>query len=539
MKLRRALFMVAVSLPTTATAGGLLLPGVGAKSTARAGASTVAADDGEALSLNPAGMAKSKGTTITLGFAAINYDMSFHRNGTYDLNDEESESYEGMRYPIVENNAKPDIGIGSYLPVPAFAIISDLGGALPNLRVGAGLYTTNAYPDRDMNNGYFAPQADGSYDFPVYGAPPPPTRYDIVEQKAVIIAPAIAASYRVLDNLDIGARFQLGFAHLQSTVAVWGGLANYGEEIRKDGIFTLDAKGTTYGFGVGANFRATDNIELGFHYNAQMDVQGEGDARSKNGAGVTLGGEPVVVLPIEDDAARCATGGTPEVLKGCVELALPRSATIGGRYKFLDAKGAERGDVELDIEWQNWGAERAGDFRVVVDGQVAPAITPENGVPLRDSLIKHGLRDTYGVRVGGSWQFPQGANTIIARGGVGYETGAAKKNWERVDFDGAARTMIAVGGSFKLPRVSIDAGFGYVHQGTRTDSRMCNTDLMDHGCQAGVQPNPTDATPVEDRGGPDPQNPLVVPDSQAENPINQGTFKSHYLMFMIGASTWF
>lgn len=546
MKLSRALFTVALSSSavsaTTANAGGLLLPGAGAKSTARAGAATVAADDGEALSLNPAGMAKAKGTTITIGFAAINYDMSFHRNGSYDTNDMEAESYEGMRYPIVENNSKPEVGIGSFLPVPAIAIISDLGGvAGGKLRVGGGLYTTNAYPDRNMNyvNGqaYFVPQETGGYGFPAFGAPPPPTRYDIIEQSAVIIAPAIAASYRVLPNLDVGARFQLGFAHLKSTVAVWGGLANYDEVIRKDGLFTLDAKGTTYGFGLGANFRATPNIEIGFHYNAQMDVQGKGDAVSENGPGVDLSGQPVIVLPVDDVAARCAPGGTPQKLKGCVELALPMSATVGARYKFLDATGEERGDLELDVEWQNWGAERAGTFRVVVDAKVTPESLPDQGIDLKDNIVDHRLQDTFGVRLGGSWRFPQGANQIIARGGVGYETGAAQKGWERVDFDGAARTMITAGGSYKLPRVQIDAGFGVALQGTRSDSRTCNPALnpsMQEGCGPGGS-----VQGLDDRQGPDPINPLVVPTSQAENPVNQGTFKSHYLLFMIGVSTWF
>jgi hypothetical protein len=45
--------------------------------------------------------------------------------------------------------------------------------------------------------------------------------------------------------------------------------------------------------------------------------------------------------------------------------------------------------------------------------------------------------------------------------------------------------------------------------------------------------------PLEDRQGPDPINPIVAPGSQLENPVNQGTFKSHYLLFMLGASTWF
>jgi long-subunit fatty acid transport protein len=540
MKLRRGVVALGLSVTTSASAGGLLVPGVGAKSTARAGAAMVAADDGEALSLNPAGMSKSKGTTITIGFTAINYDMSFQRNGSYDDNPDDSNSYEGSRYPLVENNAKPELGIGSFLPIPAIAIVSDLGGAVPGLHVGGGLYTTNAYPDRNMNyvNGrpYFTIE-NGTYTFPAFGDPPPPTRYDIIDQTAVIISPAIAASYRVLPQLDIGARFQLGFAHLKSTVAIWGGLANYDEDVKKDGVFNLDAKGTTYGFGVGANFRATPNIEIGLHYNEQMDIQAKGDAVAANGPGVSLNNQPVVVLPVDDDAARCATGGTPEKLKGCAELALPRSATLGARYKFLAADGSEKGDIELDVEWQNWSAQRAGQFRIVVDAKVTPETLPDQGIDLKDNIVEHGLKDTFGVRLGGSWKIPQGANAIVARGGVGYETGAAKTGWERADFDGASRVMITAGGSYKLPRVSIDAGFGYIHQGTRTSSGNCNpalNNMMQEGCGPG-----NTVQELEDRQGPDPINPLVVPDAQAENPVNQGTYKSHYILFMLGASTWF
>ena len=45
--------------------------------------------------------------------------------------------------------------------------------------------------------------------------------------------------------------------------------------------------------------------------------------------------------------------------------------------------------------------------------------------------------------------------------------------------------------------------------------------------------------PIEDREGPDPINPLNTPDSQLQGPVNQGIFKSHYVLFMLGASTWF
>ena len=75
---------VGLLLATDADAGGLYLPGAGAVSTSRAGAAVASADDGEAFVLNPAGLAKTKGTTITVSAAIIDYAMKFSRRGDYD-----------------------------------------------------------------------------------------------------------------------------------------------------------------------------------------------------------------------------------------------------------------------------------------------------------------------------------------------------------------------------------------------------------------------------------------------------------------------
>src|SRR5438045_1498756 len=133
MKLTQVAFTTLLCASSTATAGGMFLPGSGAVSTSRAGASVAAVDDGEALSINPAGLAKAKGTTVTIGFTAIDYALAFQRNGTYDDNPNDSESYEGQRYPTITNNPSPPLGIGAYQPVPLIAIVSDLGAAVPTL----------------------------------------------------------------------------------------------------------------------------------------------------------------------------------------------------------------------------------------------------------------------------------------------------------------------------------------------------------------------------------------------------------------------
>lgn len=538
------LTLIGLCISSTASAGGLLLPGAGAISTARAGASVASAEDGEALSLNPSGMARGHGTRVQIGAAIINYFMTFQRNGTYDQGGE-PQSFEGQAYPVVEQDAQPELGIGRYQPVPVIAVVTDFGGKVPGLTTGVGLYAPNSYPFRRMNNvggkPYFTTDSDGHYQFPNFGDPPPSTRYDIIQQDAAVILPGVGVAYRVNDNLDVGGRFSAGFAKVKSTIALWGMPANFAEWIKQDALFTLDAKDnfvTTWDLGV--TYRLTPNIEVGANYTSQMNVSAKGDAFAVNGPSVTLAGQPVEILPSGDP--RCAPGGTKQALKGCVEFALPMTAQVGGRYKILDADGKERGDIEMDLNWEHWQADSASDFRVVVDAQATTeGSTGDTGINLQDNVVKHGFRDTWGIRLGGSYKIDAGSNTVIARGGFAYDTAAAKEGWERADIDGSSRMMLSAGGSYRLPSIQIDAGFGAILEGTRSTSANCNpvvnpagTSPLYTGCGAnGEQRSP------EDRQGPDPINPLVKPDSQLENPTNQGTYKSHYLMFMVGVSTWF
>jgi long-subunit fatty acid transport protein len=537
-----------------ASAGGLFLPGAGSISTARAGAGVASADDGEALALNPAGIAKSKGTTLSIGISAIDYIMSFQRNGNYDALANDATTYEGQRYPVVENDPHPPLGIGPVQPVPVIAIITDLGQQIPSLRSalhgdihGAfGVYAPNAYPFRSMTK-----MNGKSWTFGAdFSEAPPPSRYDIIEQEAAIILPSVALSYSpdFIPGLDLGGRFSLGLAELKSTVALWGQPANYAEWIKEDGIIKLDAKQNFLtAWSVGAAYHPTPAIEFGAQYVAQLDITAKGDATPTNGPNVTLNSAPIIIVPPPDDVARCAPGGhaassadPTTVLKGCAELALPMTLTIGGRYKFLTTEGGMKGDIELDLDYEHWGADRVSNYRVNIDGQVATASMPMNGIDLKPSVIAHGLKDTYAARLGGSWSIPVAENAVIVRGGVSYDTAAAKTGWERADIDGAARTMIAAGGSYKMKKTQVDIGFGVILEGTRTDPRTCNPTA---GAMMGCNPDGTTGSGVDQtpdkRQGPDPINPLLGPNSQFENPTNAGTYKSHYLIFTLGFSQRF
>ena len=532
MKLRGAAVALAVSVPSIAAAGGLYLPGAGAVSTSRAGAAVASTSDGEALIVNPAGLAKTTGTTITLSAAIIDYAMKFQRSGTYDQIDDADYAYEGQAYPAVEDDAAPKLGIGGYQPIPVFAITSDLGGAVPNLRVAVGLYAPNSYPFRKMctvqSNG-----ACKAYKFNASTEAPSPVRYDNVEQDATIFMPTVAASYRILPELDVGARFGVGFAHLKSSLAIWGSPGNVVEDVGKDALFSVDVKDNFVpGFGFGVAYRPTPFLELAANFSSALNLRAKGEAHAELGPTAGAAGLDVRIGPNDPGTALCEEGGTDARQRVCVNLQTPATATIGGRYKFLDANGRERGDLELNLGWENWGAERATDFEVIVDAQLYVNDSPTLG--LKKNIVSHGFKDTYNARLGGSWRFPVGDNTLIARAGVGYDTRAAKEGWLRTDFDGAARTTSTIGAGYRTSRFEVNVGGGFVYEGTNTNAGTCNpTSPQLRGCDG------TGDAPIEDRQGPDPIDPLVNPDQQRQAPVNQGSITSHYVLFMLGVSTWF
>jgi long-subunit fatty acid transport protein len=561
MKLCRRVFLGGVAwimllwLPPlrSATAGGLLLPGAGAVSTSRAGAAVASADDGEALVLNPAGLAKSEGTTITLSAAMIQYAMQFQRRGTYDAVPGETYPYAGQPFNLVKNDASAPLGFGSIQPVPVFAVISDLGGRIPGLHVAIGLYAPNAYPFRDLCVDQGGSCQKYELNVTPANAPPPSTRYDVMKQDAAVLLPSLAIAYRVMPQLDVGLRLSAGYANLKSTTALWGtATPNYEEDIKKDGVLAADATDSFVpGFGIGLTYRPTVNLEFAANYSSELDVHAKGTATSQLGPSAGIPGTPTTIGARADDSAQCAPGGTDMALKACVDLAVPRNLQLAGRYKFLDAAGKLKGDIELDLDWENWGKSCSdddfnngqcvspGDYRVVVDAQLVIAGAP-TGVNLKNATIKHGFQNTYGVRVGGSYHIDVGAlrddgnhDQVILRGGLGYDTAAARTGWLRVDLDGAARTTLAVGAGYRTRRFEVSVGGGAILEGSPSNPNV----------GGGATPcNPTGTNPscgASERQGPDPVNPILDPQHQAENPVNQGDYKSHYLLFMLGASTWF
>ena len=516
-----------VAIPTAASAGGLFLPGVGPQSQARAGAFVAKADDPSALGTNPAGIAKLSGTQIYIGLSFYDYNLSYRRAGQW-----ESGPLEGQDYPEVENDASPNVGFAGFQAIPNFVITTDFGKPEWPFRFAAGLVAPTAYPNRE-----FAETIDGALG---------PQRYDVISQKAETALPSVGVTYSPLPFLDIGARASWGFSSLNATTQVWG-VRNFEESEEFDGTFQLRADDNFVpAFGLGFLVRPLPNVEIGASYSSGLNIDAEGFApQPVLGEGVGFE-EPERLLPVDDDMAACAGGGTEEELAACIQVNLPQKAHVGARYVFTDENDEPRGDIELDVVWENWGGRcdiardiqifarddrPCGDHVVVVD---AESFTVP-GRFVQPSLIQHFMNDVWSVRLGGSYRLPLVASDLEFRGGLAFDTAAADEVSNRADLDTASRFTIGFGAAYELGRFTFEAGGGVILQGDRSvDQCRPETNGPVVGFpQEGCAPDGSSTPPLE-RTQPSPITALSDASAQFDSPFNAGDYSSGYFLFNLG-----
>lgn len=491
--LRAGAAIAIVLAATNAHAGGQLVGDNGSQGTQRGGAFVAKADDPTALWFNPAGFALG-GDLLYLGANVVSYDARFKRHGTYQRQAAEGgqPDYVGDPYPTVANEAGPQA-------VPMVAA----GFRSGRLGVGLGVMAPHGYGRRDFPETVDTASGAGA---------PAPQRYDTLDQQALVVFPSIAAAAQVSDTLAIGVRASAGYAQLASSKVVQG-VANGAEDPAQDTFVTVEARDTFVpAFAAGLHWKASPRVEVGLVYTAPVRVGAVGRSASVLGAALR---EPVPGMenynePPPAGTERCAPGGTRDALAACVTFALPQTATAGLRYVVRDADDRELGDLEVDVRWENWA--KASDTLVVVDG-----VNHLLGARLADSVVRHGFRDVWSVRLGGAGVV-EGARTWHVRGGVAYETAAAPASWSRLDVDGNARMTASGGVGVDLGAWRLDVGGAVIAQPRRN--------LYDVAGMEDVAPS--------SRVQPDIGVPLAAPDDQPYHPFNAGSYESGYWIASLG-----
>jgi long-subunit fatty acid transport protein len=385
------------------------------------------------------------------------------------------------------------------------------------VRFAVGVFAPQGYPERHFDERVDVGTSDDA---------PSPQRYDNMEQRARIIMPSLAVAWSPLANLDVGVRVGWGYAQVHGRKSVWS-ITNYEEFEGSDSIFTVNVHDRFIPGGtVGVLWRPARPLEVGATWQSPMHVYAHGTGSSRLSGG--FGSFTIETQPVPDEFALCDKGGTAVAFKSCLSLDVPQMATVGARWIFRDARGGERGDLEVDVAWEDWS--NASDTHILVDAQVV--INDGPFLLLNESLSRHGFQDVWSVRAGGSWAVQVGGHRVELRAGAAHDTRTAPLSWTRVDLDGKPRTTVAAGLGVSAGRYRVDLGGGVVLEPDRTVAQCKPPDgptLQDRGCG-----NSGADTDYFDRTAPDVGQPLQGTFNQFEAPFNAGTYRSGYVLLHLG-----
>ena len=465
-----------------ARAGGFEVPDNGAEALGRGGAFVAKADDPTAIQYNPAGLAGQRGTRLLFDGKLVNAPYSFQRFGSY-LDDPTNPKtpWGGTPFPSVRDQ-------GGLFFAPFIAATTDFA-TLDWLTVGIGVFGPSSVGNRTYPYGI----GGGAQ-----GGIPSPSRYDVVQPKALIAMPTLSVGARLTDWLDLGAGFHFVYGNFNLTSTSFvdlgdgknGACPNY-EYRGCDSLSTISATGTSWAVSGGAIVHATRGLSLGASVRSPVSIDATGQA--------SVDPNITVIKP------------PPPPGNATFHTQLPWYLRFGVRYAFVEDDGFEAGDVELDGTYEAWGSAQGTGPTVHIDhlGPTGPAFDNI------DVLIAHHYSDTFSVRGGGAYNVKLPFGVLALRGGLYYDKSATAgdPSYTRLDFDTLDKFAATVGVGLRWNGFTFNLGYAEVFEPGRTvDPGTGNVRPVD-GAQHGQ--------PVDSMG-----NPLPA--------VNEGQYAGHMNIFSFG-----
>lgn len=477
---RIAAVACALLVPAAAQASNVTeFPDNGSEPMARGGAWVARASDPLATAFNPAGLA-GQPTRITLQSGLVFEHTCFTRvKATSDTTNDPLVG-SGVVYPRVCNDVSPTIN-------PQLGVTFRV-----NDRLGIGLLLTGpssggekTFPDF-VNDGTGTPQAA-------------PGRYLLVQQAGVILFPTIGVGYEVGSGLRLGASFSWGFARLKLTNANVSVNTDNTTPAANDTRATLQVHDYFVpGFTVGGIYSVAPEIDVAGWYKWSDAIRARGDVGtaanyySKQNARGDDGKVGYGDSVYED----CGTGTDTKACGGgqnaTVKLAIPMEAKVGVRYhKRRAAPPSDRApedlsaltpselqsraedlkrqraafesathtrdplatdvfDIEADLTWANNSSADTIEIRFPGDasGKGTLPVAGTGGELPPNTDQKRGLKDVFGVRVGGDYNVLP--DQLAVRGGAFFESSAASPALQNIDFMPTARFGLSLGGTYRF-----------------------------------------------------------------------------------------
>ena len=193
--------LLLVVIPAIGRADGLEFHAVGARAIGRAGAITVSADDGAALLVNPAGMARRLDLRVQLGLSLHDDDSSFQA-----VEPSDAVQIHNRAAPITAPQVAVQGGLGPFVVGAAYLQTGGFSRQLPRPPQA----TMNAMRNMDIARRF-------------------PHRYGGIElsyERRVWLA---GAAVRALSWLGLGLSVAICQIHFEESRHIWAGLASRGD----------------------------------------------------------------------------------------------------------------------------------------------------------------------------------------------------------------------------------------------------------------------------------------------------------------------
>ncbi len=402
-----------------ARAGGFDIPDLGTQALGRGAAFVAKADDGTAIYYNPAGLARQRGTHLLLDGNIYASSFSFARIGSYhDDPQDAATSYGNKQFPLVQNSGGPSFA-------PFIALTTDFG-YFDRVTFALGLFTPP-----EVQNRTFALAS---------GSAPAASRYDFVQNRSSILMPTASIGVRATTWLDLGVSLHVAHASFASTSVNYAGTADCKtvEDFRCDVQTDLAATGNAFGATIGASVRPSPSVQVGLSVRTPLTF---------NAVGALDVATPKVLAatPLQGGAASYGTQ-------------LPLLVKLGGRYIGM-AGSFEQYDLEADVVYETWGSAQGGGPVIT-----APSLGSLSSIQIVD---QHGYSNTYGLRLGGSYNVETGSGLFTLRGGAYYDSSATAFQFTRIDWDTLAKFAGTVGAGYQIGAFQFDLGYAAVASAPR------------------------------------------------------------------------
>lgn len=246
-----------------------------------------------------------------------------------------------------------------------------------------------------------------------------------ISLKAIFLQPTV--SYKIVDNLSIGAGFVVAYGDVNMSKAL-----PLMDQNGKEGAVHLSGNTISYGFNAGVYYKPVNDLSIGINYRSKVVMKVEG-------------GDAIFNVPAS------LSGNFPKNNKFTAELPMPANLTLG-----LGWQVSEKLLLAADFQYVFWSAyeDLSFDFE-------------QNTETLSDSYNPRNFENSMVYRLGAEYEL---SKSINLRAGIYYDETPIQEGYLTPETPGTNKIGLSAGVSWYVTeKLSIDASVLYIHGEDRED----------------------------------------------------------------------